>query len=332
MAVFPSTAAAEQAERRSHGRGAGTRTGLGANGGRGARGAGGGRARSQRAAYLFIAPIALGFLVFYIWPLLETFWFSFTTFGAFGGNSWVGGENYERVVRDVTVGKALVNTLLYTAMGLLTLPVAIVLADLMNRRGLRGVPVYRTLYFMPFVTMPAAVGLVWNWLYNGDFGMVNEALSWIGVDGRYWISDPSTAVYAIGVVMIWSHVGYYLIIFTAGIKAIPRDYYEAAEIDGAGPVRRFFRITLPLLSPSIFFASVICVINSLQQFDLIFVMMSPENPALGETQSIVTLFFKWAFDENSQGAAAALAFLLMLLIAALTYVQFRLQKRWVHYA
>ncbi|MCH6161622.1 carbohydrate ABC transporter permease [Streptomyces marispadix] len=330
MAVFPSTAAAGQAERRSHGTGAGTgtgtRRGAGANGGRG------GRPRSQRAAYLFIAPIALGFLVFYIWPLLETFWFSFTTFGAFGGNSWVGGENYERVVRDVTVGKALGNTLLYMVMGLMTLPVAIVLADLMNRRGLRGVPVYRTLYFMPFVTMPAAVGLVWNWLYNGDFGMVNEALSWIGVDGRYWISDPSTAVYAIGVVMIWSHVGYYLIIFTAGIKAIPRDYYEAAEIDGAGPVRRFFRITLPLLSPSIFFASVICVINSLQQFDLIFVMMSPENPALGETQSIVTLFFKWAFDENSQGAAAALAFLLMLLIAALTYVQFRLQKRWVHYA
>ncbi|WP_181764873.1 carbohydrate ABC transporter permease [Streptomyces albidus (ex Kaewkla and Franco 2022)] len=321
MAVFPSTAAAQAADRRR------SRAAE-----RGSTPSPRPRRRSQRSAYLFIAPIALGFLVFYIWPLLETFWFSFTSFGVFGGNTWVGGENYEGVVRDVTVGQALGNTVLYMLMGLVTLPVAIVLADLMNRRGLRGVPVYRALYFLPFVTMPAAVGLVWNWLYNGDFGMINEALSWFGVDGRYWVSDPSTAVYAIGAVMVWSHVGYYLIIFTAGIKAIPRDYYEAAEIDGAGPVRRFFRITLPLLSPSIFFATVICVINSLQQFDLIFVMMSPENPALGETQSIVTLFFKWAFQENAQGAAAALAFLLMLLIAALTYLQFRFQKRWVHYA
>ncbi|KAF4407456.1 MULTISPECIES: carbohydrate ABC transporter permease [Streptomyces] len=317
MAVFPSTAAAQAAGR------TGRRT---------RKATGRGPGRTQRSAYLFIAPIALGFLVFYLWPLLQTFYFSFTSFGVFGGNTWVGGENYQRVVQDVTVGRALLNTLVYMAMGLVTLPVAIVLADLMNRPGLRGVSVYRALYFLPFITLPTAVGLVWNWLYNGDFGMVNEALSVIGVDGRYWVSDPSTAVYAIGTVMVWSQVGYYLIIFIAGIKAIPRDYYEAAQLDGAGPVRRFFRITLPLLSPSIFFASVICVINSLQQFDLIYVMMSPVNPALGSTQSIVTLFYKWAFEENSQGGAAALAFLLMLLIAGLTYLQFRFQKRWVHYA
>ena len=314
MAVFPATAAAQAAGRTSR-----------SPGGRR-------RGRSQRSAYLFIAPIALGFLVFYVWPLLQTFYFSFTSFGVFGGNTWVGGENYQRVVEDVTVLRALGNTLLYTLMGLMTLPIAIVLAELLNRPGLKGVPVYRALYFLPFITMPAAVGLVWNWLYNGDYGMVNQVLSWVGIEGRYWVSDPSTAVYAIGAVMVWHQVGYYLIIFMAGIKGIPRDYYEAAALDGAGPLRRFFRITLPLLSPSIFFSSVICVIQSLQQFDLIFVMMSPNNPALGDTQSIVTLFFTWAFQENAKGPAAALAFLLMLLIAALTFLQFRLQKRWVHYA
>lgn len=328
MAVFPSTAAAQAAGRDRRGADGARRTTSESRRPGVRRGPG----RSQRAAYVFIAPIALGFAVFYIWPLLQTFYFSFTDFGVFGGNTWVGGDNYARVAADVTVGQALGNTLIYMGMGLLTLPIAIVVADLMNRRGLRGVGVYRALYFIPFVTLPAAVGLVWNWLYNGDFGMINQALSWIGVDGRYWVSDPSTAVYAIGAVMIWHQVGYYLIIFIAGIKAIPRDYYEAAELDGAGPVRRFFRVTLPLLSPSIFFASVICVINSLQQFDLIYVMMSPSNPALGDTQSVVTLFFKWAFEENARGAAAALAFLLMLLIAALTYLQFRFQKRWVHYA
>ncbi|MHC5256746.1 carbohydrate ABC transporter permease [Streptomyces sp. UC4497] len=322
MAVFPSTAAAEaegcsRKPRTKAGREGTTR---------------GPNSRTQKAAYVFIAPIGLGFLLFYLWPMLQTFGFSFTHFGPFGGNTWTGGENYARVLQDVTVWRAIGNTLLYGAIGLLTLPLSIAVAALLNRRGLRGVAVYRALYFIPFVTLPVAVGLVWNWLYNGNFGLLNEVLSWFGVSRHFWASDPSTALWAIGVVAVWQSVGYYLIIFIAGIKGIPQDYYEAAELDGAGPVRRFFTITIPLLSPSIFFAAVICVINSLQMFDLIYVMMSPMNPALGSTQSVVSLFYQWAFQQNNQGAAAALAFLLMLLTAALTFLQFRLQKKWVHYA
>ncbi|MFH8607022.1 carbohydrate ABC transporter permease [Streptomyces sp. NPDC018029] len=315
MSVFPATAAAKSAGR-DRASASGARPG----------------ARNQRSAYWFIAPLGLGFAVFYFWPLLQTFYYSFTEFGAFGGHTFIGTDNYVRVVKDVTVWQALGNTLIYSAIGLMALPVAIVVASLLNRRGLRGVALYRALYFVPFVTLPVAVGLVWNWLYNGDFGLINEVLGWVGVDGRYWVSDPSTAVYAIGTVIVWSTTGYYLVIFMAGIKGIPRDYYEAAELDGAGALRRFFTITLPLLSPTIFFASVICMINSLQTFDLIYIMMGESNPAIGDTQSIVGLFYKWAFVENAQGAAAALAFLLMLVIAALTYLQFRIQKRWVHYA
>ncbi|CAM5259837.1 Sugar ABC transporter permease OS=Streptomyces alboniger OX=132473 GN=CP975_31460 PE=3 SV=1 [Streptomyces alboniger] len=314
MSVFPATAAAKAAGR-----------GTTASGPRPA-------SRNQRAAYLFIAPLGIGFAVFYFWPLLQTFYFSFTEFGAFGGHTFIGADNYARVIKDVTVWQALGNTLIYSAIGLTALPIAVVVASLLNRRGLRGVSLYRALYFVPFVTLPVAVGLVWNWLYNGDYGLFNEMLGWFGIDRHYWVSDPSTAVYAIGSVMVWSTTGYYLIIFMAGIKAIPRDYYEAAELDGAGALRRFFTITLPLLSPTLFFASVICMINSLQTFDLIYIMMAEKNPAIGDTQSVVGLFYTWAFIENAQGAAAALAFLLMLLIAALTYVQFRLQKRWVHYA
>ncbi|WP_409234511.1 carbohydrate ABC transporter permease [Streptomyces sp. PA5.6] len=315
MSVFPATAAAKAAER-GRSSASGTRPG----------------SRNQRSAYWFIAPLGLGFAVFYFWPLLQTLYFSFTEFGAFGGHTFIGTDNYLRVVKDVTVWQALGNTLIYCVIGLMALPIAIVVASLLNRRGLRGVSVYRALYFIPFVTLPVAVGLVWNWLYNGDFGLVNEILSWFGVDRHYWVSDPSTAVYAIGTVMVWSTTGYYLVIFMAGVKGIPQDYYEAAELDGAGPLRRFFTITLPLLSPTIFFASVICMINSLQTFDLIYIMMAEKNPAIGDTQSVVGLFYKWAFVENAQGAAAALAFLLMLVIAALTYLQFRIQKRWVHYA
>ncbi|MGW0531196.1 carbohydrate ABC transporter permease [Streptomyces sp. NPDC003032] len=314
MSVFPATAASEAAGRTAASSGSHSKP------------------RGQRTAYLFIAPLGLGFAVFYFWPLLQTFYFSFTEFGAFGGHTFIGTDNYVRVVKDVTVWQALGNTLIYSLIGLTALPIAIVVASLLNRRGLRGVALYRALYFVPFVTLPVAVGLVWNWLYNGDFGLLNEILSRFGADRHHWVSDPSTAVYAIGTVMVWSTTGYYLIIFMAGIKGIPRDYYEAAEIDGAGALRRFFTITLPLLSPTIFFASVICMINSLQTFDLIYIMMAEKNPAIGDTQSVVGLFYKWAFIENAQGAAAALAFLLMLLIAALTFLQFRLQKRWVHYA
>ncbi len=314
MSVFPATAASKAARR-----------GTTASGARPT-------PRGQRAAYLFIAPLGLGFTVFYFWPLLQTFYFSFTEFGTFGGHTFIGADNYVRVVKDVTVWQALGNTLLYSVIGLTALPIAIVVASLLNRRGLRGVALYRALYFVPFVTLPVAVGLVWNWLYNGDFGLLNDLLGRFGADRHYWVSDPSTAVYAIGAVMVWSTTGYYLIIFMAGIKGIPRDYYEAAELDGAGALRRFFTITLPLLSPTIFFASVICMINSLQTFDLIYIMMAEKNPAIGDTQSIVGLFYKWAFIENAQGAAAALAFLLMLLIAGLTCLQFRLQRRWVHYA
>lgn len=313
MSLFPATAAAKSAGRRapkSEARPA---------------------SRGQRAAYGFIAPLGIGFAVFYFWPMIQTFYFSFTEFGPFGGHTWTGTDNYARVLRDVTVWQALGNTLIYCGIGLIALPLAIVVAALLNRRGLRGVAVYRALYFVPFVTLPVAVGLVWNWLYNGDFGLLNEILGWFGVDRHYWVSDPSTAVLAIGAVMVWSTTGYYLIIFMAGIKAIPRDYYEAAELDGAGPLRRFFTITLPLLSPTLFFASVICMIQSLQTFDLIYIMMGEKNPAVGDTQSVVGLFYKWAFIENAQGAAAALAFLLMLLIAGLTYLQFRLQRKWVHY-
>ncbi|GGS19644.1 sugar ABC transporter permease [Streptomyces aureoverticillatus] len=313
MSVFPATAAAKSAGRRAP-----------TSAARSSR-------HGRRAGYWFIAPLGLGFAVFYFWPMIQTFYFSFTEFGPFGGHTWTGTDNYARVLRDVTVWQALGNTLIYCGIGLLALPLAIVIAALLNRRGLRGVSLYRALYFVPFVTLPVAVGLVWNWLYNGDFGLLNEILGWFGVDRHYWVSDPSTAVFAIGAVMVWSTTGYYLIIFMAGIKAIPQDYYEAAELDGAGPLRRFFTITLPLLSPTLFFASVICMIQSLQTFDLIYIMMGEKNPAVGDTQSVVGLFYKWAFMENAQGAAAALAFLLMLLIAGLTYLQFRLQRKWVHY-
>jgi multiple sugar transport system permease protein len=151
------------------------------------------------------------------------------------------------------------------------------------------------------------------------------------VDRVYWISDPDTALVALALVGIWTTVGYNMVILMAGMEAIPRHYYEAAEMDGATGLRQFFSITVPLISPSLFFVTVLSVIGSLQTFDLVYVMIGRTNPALPQTRTVVYLFYQKAFVENDRGYAAALAFLLLLIIVVVTALQFRLQKRWVHY-
>jgi multiple sugar transport system permease protein len=286
--------------------------------------------------YAFIAPIALGLAIFYLWPVLQTAYFSFTEWGAFGGHTWSGLEDYRRLVGDPEVGRALVNTIAYTVLGLIAIPLAILFAALLNRK-MRGVGAYRTFFFLPVVTMPVAVAMVWRWLYNGDYGLINYVLSLVGIDGPNWIADPKTALYALVVIGVWSSIGYNLIIFLAGMQAIPAEYYEAASIDGAGPVRQFFRITLPLLSPTAFFVSVVSVIGSLQLFDLVFVITGSgaaarANPAYPRLQTVVQLFYDRAFVTNDRGYAAAVVMLLLLIIVVLTAIQFRLQRRWVHYA
>lgn len=298
-------------------------------------GGSGGAGRRPRGdwpwAYLMIAPTGLGLAVFYLWPVVQTVYFSFTEWGAFGGHTWVGFANYTTLFQDPAVGQALRNTFVYSGLVLLGVPLSIVLAVLLNTPKLRGVSVYRTLYFLPVVTMPAAVAMLWRWIYNGDYGLLNYGLSLFGVDGPYWVSDGRVVLYAMAVVGVWTLIGYNAVIFLAGLQGIPQHYYEAAAIDGAGRVRQFFSITLPLLSPSIFFVTVLTVIGSLQMFDLIYMMMDRGNPALTDNRTIVYLFYEAAFVDNRRGYAACIAVVLLAVILTLTVVQFRLQKKWVHY-
>ncbi|SEF76822.1 multiple sugar transport system permease protein [Nonomuraea solani] len=295
-----------------------------------------GRRTEALWGYAFIAPTGLGLAIFYLWPVLQTAYFSFTEWGAFGGHTWTGLDNYARLLGDPEVGRAVLNTLTYTVLGLVGIPLAIVFAALLNRKGLRGVGAYRTAFFLPVVTMPVAVAMLWRWLYNGDYGLVNQVLAVVGIDGPNWIADPATAMYALIVVGIWSSIGYNLIIFLAGMQAIPKELYEAAAMDGAGRIRQFFTITLPMLSPTAFFISIVSVIGSLQLFDLVFVMTGSgpaarANPAYGRLQTVVQLFYERAFVTNDRGYAAAIVIALLVLIAALTVAQFRLQRKWVHY-
>lgn len=281
--------------------------------------------------YLLIAPMALGLAVFYLWPIAQTLYLSFTESGVFGGQTWVGTANFADLLGDEEMLGALGNTVLYAVLVLAGVPVAIVVAALLNVPGLRGMSVYRTLYFLPVVTMPAAIGLTWRYLFNGDFGAINYLLGKLGIDGPYWVGDPDFAIYAIAIVGVWSSVGYNAVLFLAGLQGIPRQYYEAASMDGAGRLRQFFRITLPLLTPTTFFVIVITMINALQVFDLVYLMIDTNSPALNGSRTIVYLFFEKGFVQNQRGLAAAIAVVLLGLILVLTAVQFRLQKRWVHY-
>lgn len=282
-------------------------------------------------ALVFLGPTAVGIAVFYLWPTVRTLIISFTKSGPFGGSEWVGVENYARLFQDPELIGALRNTAIYTVIALIGIPLAVAIAALLNTTGLTGRSAYRTLYFIPVVTMPAAIALVWRMIYNGDYGVLNAALGAVGIDGRSWLTDPSTALVAIAVVGIWAGLGTNIVIFLAGLQGIPDTIMEAADLDGAGPVRKFFSITIPLLSPSIFFVSVISVIGALQVFDLVYMMLGRNNPAMPNTRTVVYLFYQAGFLDNDRGYAAAVAFLLLLIILVLTVVQFRLQKKWVHY-
>src|SRR5215469_8703315 len=281
-------------------------------------------------AVLFLAPSAIGLAAFYIWPTIKTFYYSFTTWGLFGGEKFTGLANYRAVLHDPALRGAFENTFWFTLIGLAGLPVSLVLAALLAGRGRRGVTTYRVLMFLPAVTMPVAIAVIWRWLYDGQYGLINTLLAKVGITGPYWLSNPHTALIAIGLVAVWATIGYGVVIFMAALQTIPRTYYEAAQIDGAGPVRQFISVTVPMLSPTIFFMSVLSVIASLQSFDLVYMMIGTFSPALQQTQTVLFLFYSQAFQQNHQGYAAAIAFVLMAVIIVVTGLQFMLQKRWVH--
>ena len=208
--------------------------------------------------------------------------------------------------------------------------IAIILAVLLNRK-MHGKTVFRTIYFLPMVAAPAAVAMVWRWLYNSEFGLLNHMLNSIGIKSVNWISNPSITYISIAVVGIWSVIGYNMVLFLAGLQEIPRDYYEAAQIDGATGVKQFMYITLPLISPTMFFVSVTRIISAMQVFDTIYMMLDITNPAFPKTQSLVYLFYKYSFREANKGYGSTIVLLLLAVIMLITVVQMICQKKWVHY-
>lgn len=278
--------------------------------------------------WLFIIPTMAGLIILNLYPIVNTIYQSMCKTGDFGrGNTFVGFANFSRLFADSEVWQALLNTIKYAIIEVpFSICFALVLAVLLNRKMV-GRSTYRAIFFLPMIVAPAAVAMVWRWLYNSQFGLLNNAFG-LKVE---WISNPKIAWISIAVIGIWSILGYNIVLFISGLQEIPHDYYEAADIDGASGVQAFFSITVPLLSPTIFFVLITRIIGALQVFDLIYMVMDPSNKALPKVESLVYLFYQQSFDYGDKGYGSAIVVLLLAVIMVVTVFQMIGQKKWVHY-
>lgn len=291
-----------------------------------------GKKASFRWGMFLVAPTIIGLVILNIIPIFQTIYMSFFEVGAFGRDlSFVGFDNYIRLFQDEQIRQATWNTFKYTLMYVPpTIIISLLLAVLLNQK-IAGRGIYRTIYFLPMVAAPAAVTMVWRWLYNKDFGLINYLLNKIGIESIAWIEDPKIALYSIVIIGIWSQIGYCMVLFLSGLQEIPKDYYEAADIDGASWWRKLISITVPLLSPTIFFVSVTSVIGGMQVFDVIYMMVSPTMPSYDTTVSLVYLFYNNSFLYGQKGYGSTIVVYLVIILLILTIIQMRLQKRWVSY-
>ena len=279
-------------------------------------------------AWAFITPTMLGLIILNFYPAINTVYQSFCKTGDFGrGNTFVGLANYAAVIAAGETWQSLWNTIKYAIIEVpLGVCIALVLAVFLNKK-LAGTSVYRTIFFLPMVCAPAAVAMVWRWLYNQQFGLINNLFH----SNVAWISNPNIAWISIGVIGVWSIIGYNMVLFISGLQEIPGDYYEEAEIDGATGIRQFFHITVPLLSPTTFFIVQTRLIGALTVFDLMFMVMDKTNLALQKTQSIVYLFYTYAFTNGNKGYGATLVMVLVVFIMIVTFIMQRAEKKFVFY-
>ncbi len=284
--------------------------------------------REAISFYLSISPWLVGFLAFTAGPMLLSFLASFTSWDLLGDPSWIGAGNYRALVEDPLFLQSLKVTSIYTAAYVpLDLAGGLLLA-LLARPRLKGIGIFRTVFYLPTVFSGVAFVVVWLWMLNPNGGLVNLALSWVGVEGPRWLLDPKWALWALVLMSFWGW-GRSMALFLGGMQSIPGELYESAALDGAGSLRQFFAITLPLLSPTIFFNMVLSVITTFQTFTSAFV--ATNGGPLDSTLFLVLYIYRQAFEYFHMGYAAALAWVLLAIILALTLVLVRSQRLWVFY-
>lgn len=288
------------------------------------------RRLAKYEGFLYIAPLILGILAFQFFPIVVSIYVSLTKWDGISPPEFVGLGNFQEMFTgDPLFIEALRNTVVYTILAIpFTTLLGFVLALLCNRQ-LRGIALLRAAYFAPYITNVVAIGYIWFWIFNPDRGLLNSMLSMVGIHGPAWLSSSTWAMPAVVLVSVWQGAGYPMVIFLAGMQGIPKDLYEAAEIDGAGAWSRVRRITIPLLTPHLFFVLVTQFITSFQVFGIIYIMT---HGGPGHSTSVYIYYlYQAAFSSGKLGYASAMAWLLFIILGAVTYGQWRLQRRWVFY-
>lgn len=285
-------------------------------------------AQEQRWAYLFVAPQFIGMLCFILVPTVYTFILCFAEWDFIEPIRFVGLDNFKAIFADGRLIKTLGNTsIFWIGTVVLCISSALILALLANN-NLKGLAFFKASFFLPMATASVAVVLMWYWIYAPEIGIVNYLLSLVGIEGPGWLIDPVWSKVAIIIMFSWKNIGYYFIIFLAGLKGIPRVYYEAAEIDGANSWQRFTRITMPLLSTTTFFIMITLTILVLNIFDEPMVLTSG-GPGYS-TYSVVMYLYDLAFRYFRMGQAAVVSIVLFVSVGIISFIQFQISKRWVH--
>jgi multiple sugar transport system permease protein len=288
--------------------------------------------RDTWAAYAFLSPWMFGFVVFTAGPMIASFILSLTDYSIIGETHWVGWDNYHELIHDPRVSLAIKNTLIYTALSVPAIMiVSLALAMLLARVG-RAAGVFRTIFYMPVMTPAVAVGVLYLLLFNGDFGLINRALELVGIHGPYWTTDPHWVKPGLVLIALWA-AGANVVIYLAALTGVPQQLYDAAAMDGASRWRRFKDVTLPMISPALFFTFIILTIAGLQTFEQVYTAFFNANTPTGNDAALfyVIYLFQQAFTYFHMGYASALAWLLFAIIAIVTALQIVLSRRFVYY-
>ena len=286
------------------------------------------RVRSENFwGYLMVAPTVIGLLVLNIYPFLDTIKLSFSKTRPFGLYELRGIENYVEMFTSAEFWRANLNTIWFCV---LTVPLGIflslIVAVMLNTK-IKGRTAFRAIFFLPMVVAPAAVAMVWKWMFNTEYGIINTLI------GHHvnWITDPNIVMITCAIVAIWSAIGYDAVLLLSGLQNISKSYYEAASLDGATKVQQFFHITLPMVSPTLFVVLIMRLMSSIKVYDLIYMMIEESNPAITSAQSLMYLFYRESFVAGNRGLGSSIVIWTVALIGLVTAVQFWGQKNWVNY-
>ena len=287
--------------------------------------------REALVGYLFILPTYIGFILFILYPLIESMRISFLEFEILRDSKYIGLENYVHLLKDGRLRTVYINTIIFTVLAVsFNAGIGLLLAVMLNRRLPKLMRnLYRSIFFFPVLVAHTYIAVIWRFLYQLETGVINYYLSLLGIEGIPWLSNPHWAMAAIIIMDVWKNTGFAMLVFLAGLQSIPHEYYEAAQLDGANERQLFLRITIPMLSPTIFFILVIFMIGALQVFDTI-IVLTAGGPG-DATRSVVIYIYELAFKRFNMGYAAAVSMTLFAIILVLTACQFWISRRWVHY-